>query len=163
MTNPTQSSLQQVFSYVEDTGELRHRYTTLSGKQGELATFDHSRGYLSVCVGKKQYLAHRIIYMMKEGFWPEHIDHINHNKQDNRWKNLRSVTQEENNRNMPQQTNTATGVVGVSLHKPTGKYRAYITVGGKAKHIGLYETVAAAQAAREQANNQYGYHANHGK
>lgn len=163
MTKLTQAGLLDAFEYDEQTGALTHRHTTISGTQGELATFDHSRGYLSVCIGRKQYLAHRVIYLMQTGLWPEHIDHINHDKRDNSWRNLRSVEQETNNRNMPIQTNTKTGVVGVSLHKPTGKYRAYITVNGKAKHLGLFETVSAAQAAREQASTRYGYHANHGK
>jgi hypothetical protein len=163
MTQPTQSQLLAVFEYDEATGSLKHKHTTLSGKQGELATFAHSLGYLSVCIGKKQYLAHRVIYLMQTGLRPKHIDHINHVKWDNSWKNLRSVEQEDNNRNMPRQTNTKTGVVGVSLHKPTGKYRAYITVQGKAKHLGLFESVAAAQAAREIASTHHGYHSNHGK
>jgi hypothetical protein len=163
MKSLSQEGLWEAFTYDELTGDLRHRYTTLSGVAGELATFGHSAGYLSVCIGRKHYLAHRVIYLMQTGLWPRHIDHINHDKRDNSWKNLRSVKQEENNRNMPKQTNTKTGVVGVNLHKPTGKYRAYITVAGKTKHLGLHETVAAAQAAREEANTLYGYHRNHGK
>lgn len=163
MKIPTQDLLKKVFTYDEVLGDLRYRHTTLSGLQGELATYSHSSGYLSVCVGKKQLLAHRVIYMMMVGKWPEHIDHINHIKHDNRWDNLRNITQDVNNRNMPQQINTTTGVIGVSLHKPTGKYRAYISVDSKAKHLGLFETVEAATAAREAANIQYGYHSNHGK
>lgn len=163
MTNPTQAALLNVFSYNTQSGELTHTYTTLSGAQDSLATFAHSRGYLSVCVGKTQYLAHRVIYLMMTGNWPEHIDHINHIKHDNRWDNLRNTSQEDNNRNMPKQTNSTTGILGVSLHQPTGKYRAYISVKGRAKHLGLFDTVAAAKAARETANAIYGYHHNHGK
>jgi len=163
MKNISQNNLLTVFNYDETTGALTHKHTTVSGQQGTLATFDHGRGYLSVCMGKKQYLAHRIIYLMKTGEWPQHIDHINHKKQDNRWVNLRNVLQDDNNRNMPQQQNNSTGVVGVSFHKPSGKYRAYISVQGKAKHLGMFTSVAAAAAAREKANKQYGYHQNHGK
>lgn len=163
MKEVTQSNLLAVFDYDEITGELRHKYTTTSGIKGALVTFDHSRGYLSVCIGRKQYLAHRIIYLMKTGTWPEHIDHINHLKHDNRWANLRNVSQGENNRNMPKQTNNSSSAVGVSLHKPTGKYRAYISIKGKAKHLGLFESVAAASAAREKANQEFGYHQNHGR
>lgn len=163
MENPDQASLLKVFTYNPSTGALTHKGTTSSGMQGELATFAHSRGYLSVCVGKRQYLAHRIIFMMMKGYWPEHVDHINHVKHDNRWENLREVTQADNNRNMPKQLNSATGFVGVSYHKIRNKYRAYLTVAGKSKHLGLFDTPELAAAAREQASIQYGYHVNHGK
>jgi hypothetical protein len=163
MTNPTQSSLNKVFNYDKTTGLLTHKHTTASGFAGDLATFGHSRGYLSVSIGCKQYLAHRIIFMMEKGYWPEHIDHINHDKRDNRWDNLREVLQADNNRNMPKQTNSSTGHVGVSFMKTRNKYRAYITVNTKAKHLGLFDTVEEAVAARDKASNQYGYHTNHGK
>lgn len=163
MKEITQEALVNAFNYDALTGLLTHKHTTLSGFKGEIATFLHSQGYLSVSICNKQYLAHRIIYKMVTGEWPEHVDHINHNKQDNRWTNLRSIPQEENNRNMPNQLNSKTGSIGVSLHKPTGKYRAYISIKGKAKHLGLFDSVAAAKAARDDANIRYGYHTNHGK
>jgi hypothetical protein len=159
----SEQALNNVFIYNEITGELTHKHTTVSGVFGELATHSHSRGYLSTMVGKKSYLAHRVIYLMKTGELPEHIDHINHIKHDNSWRNLRKVTQTNNNKNMPLQTNTPFNSIGVNLHKPTGKYRAYISISGKSKHLGLFETVEAAVLARQQANIKYGYHANHGK
>lgn len=163
MTNPTQDSLNQVFNYDKATGLLTHKLTTASGFDGDLATYRHSRGYLSVCIGRKQYLAHRIIFMMERGYWPEHVDHINHIKHDNRWDNLREVIQADNNRNMPKQANSATGYVGVSFMKTKNKYRAYITVDSKAKHLGVFDTAEEAAAARELASTHYGYHTNHGK
>jgi hypothetical protein len=163
MKEPTQDSLLAVFDYDEATGDLTHKYTTSSGVQGKLATYSHTRGYLSVSIGRKQYLAHRVIFMMKKGYWPQHVDHIDHNKANNSWNNLREVQQEVNNRNMPKQANSTTGHVGVSFMKTRNKYRAYITVNSKAKHLGMFDTVEEAVAARDQANIQYGYHANHGK
>lgn len=161
MEEITQENLLKAFNYDPDTGDLTYKYTTLSGKKGAIATYFHSRKYLSVCIGRKQYLAHRIIYMMMTGKMPEHVDHINHIKHDNRWENLRSVKQEENNRNMPLQRNTATNVTGVSPFK--GKYRAYITVGGKHKHLGVFDSIEEAAVVRKQAESQYHYHSNHGK
>lgn len=160
---PDQTNLNAAFHYDPITGDLTFKTTSRSGTAGALATFAHSRGYLSVSIAGKQYLAHRIIFMMMEGYWPEHIDHINHNKADNRWANLREVQQEVNNRNMPKQTNSATGYIGVSFMKTKNKYRAYITVDSKAKHLGVFDTAEEAAAARELASIHYGYHTNHGK
>lgn len=159
----TQDFLQKVFHYNEETGDLTHRFTTISGKQGELATYQHSGSYLSVCIGKKQYLAHRVIFLMQTGRWPEQVDHINHNRSDNSWKNLREVIEGQNQQNASKQINSTTGITGVSLHKPTKRYRAYISVNTKQKHLGLFDSIEAAQAARELALQELGYHPNHGK
>lgn len=163
MEEITQKNLCSVFNYDRDTGELTHKHTTLSGMEGDSATFSHSRGYLSTVIGGKQYLAHRIIYMMLTGTWPDHIDHINHNKQDNRWVNLRSVSQSDNNRNVPKSRNNSTGVTGVSLHKPTGRYRAYFSRNSVPTHLGLFDSIEEARLAREEALIAHGYHANHGR
>ena len=163
LQNITQENLLKVFNYDENTGVVTHKNTTANGMQGDIATHKHSGGYLKISIGKKSYLAHRIIYIMMAGNLPKHIDHINHNKQDNRWVNLRSITQAENNRNMPKQYNSTTGVVGVTFHKATGKYRACISVNSVNKHLGLFSSIPAAKKAREEASLKYGYHQNHGE
>lgn len=48
----------------------------------------------------------------------------------------------------------ADGKSGVSWFKPRGLWRAYLTNGGKQMHIGYYETLEGAAAARDCA-----YHA----
>lgn len=53
-------------------------------------------------------------------------------------------------------TNNSTGVVGVSFHKKTGKYRAYLTVNGKRKHLGMYNTLSEAAEARRIGEIEYG-------
>lgn len=51
-------------------------------------------------------------------------------------------------------TNTS-GVKGVSYVKRLKKYRAYIYLGGKQKHLGVYETIEEASKAREEAEDKY--------
>lgn len=100
---------------------------------------------------------------MVTGKFPEFIDHINHNKEDNRWENLREVTRTENNRNVPISKNNTTGITGISLHKPTKKYRAYISRGSKQIHLGLFESINDAVQVRQKALIDLGFHSNHGK
>ena len=40
--------------------------------------------------------------------------------------------------NRTRQANNTSGFKGVSLHKPTGKYRAYITINRQTRHLGLF-------------------------
>lgn len=58
-------------------------------------------------------------------------DHINHNRQDNRWINLREVNNTSNIKNCSLSKNSVTKINGVNLIKATNKYRAYITVNKK--------------------------------
>jgi hypothetical protein len=65
--------------------------------------------------------------------WPkDQIDHINRNKSDDRWINLREASSIENMRNRRSWNKLGRGV----SKRPNGKYRARITVDGKIKHLG---------------------------
>ena len=85
------------------------------------------------------------------------VDHLNHDTLDNRRANLRIVTRSENHQNRrgaPAYARTSQ-YRGVSLHKPTSKWkktkwRAYITLNGKQYSLGYYDTEEeAAQVAQE--------------
>ena len=51
-------------------------------------------------------------------------------------------------------TNTS-GIQGVSLHKPTNKWRAYIKINGKQIHLGLFDDIEDAANARHLAEKEY--------
>ena len=42
---------------------------------------------------------HRAAYAFMTGYWPSVVDHINRNRSDNRWTNLRACSQRGNDRN----------------------------------------------------------------
>lgn len=85
--------------------------------------------------GKSIFL-HTAILGRKEGF---EIDHINHNTLDNRRCNLRFCTHRQNCFNARKQRgNYSSRFKGVSFNKATGKWMAYIEVGGKSKYLGLF-------------------------
>lgn len=124
-----------------------------------------SNNYLqqSIYLLGKNRTASRIAWFMHYGEWPEHIiDHINGDSTDNRIENLRDVSHKENCRNMARYSTNTTGVAGVSLTE-YGTFKARIKVDGEEIHLGNYETLEEAAAARKEAEVEYGYHENHGR
>lgn len=121
-------------------------------------------GYLRVRLDGVRHKAHRIIWMMKVGSIPEGmvIDHINHNKSDNRLSNLRLVAVETNNRNAPMRADNTSGVTGVNWNERAKKYQATISISGKRKSLGYFSSLHSAKAARKNAELEVGYHKNHG-
>lgn len=129
----------------------------------QAGSFD-AHGYGQIVIDRKVYKEHRLVWLYKNGSFPDgQIDHLNHDRRDNRIENLRVVSNTENQKNKPIPRNNKTGYVGVSFSKSAKKYEAYITVNGKRKNLGLHETAAQAFEAREKANKEFGFHENHGK
>lgn len=120
-------------------------------------------GYRHGRIFYKQYKAHRVIWALVYGEWPEEVDHINGVRADNRLANLRAVTRSENMRNKKRHRNNTSGVVGVSWDEPDAKWRVQIQAEGCRIHLGLFSDFNAAVAARNKADKQYGFHKNHGR
>jgi len=128
-----------------------------------LRTLD-GNGYFVGAIFDKQLLAHRVAWAVYYGMWPaEEIDHINGNRSDNRIKNLRSVTHQENGQNSSRPAHNTSGVTGVSWHKRDKVWRAFIKVDGQYKHIGSFGDFDSAVDARKAAERDCEFHPNHGK
>lgn len=109
-------------------------------------------------------LAHRAIWTIVHGEWPSgDIDHINGDPADNRLCNLRDVPHAENLKNMSARADNTSGFTGVSYQKSRGRWIAQISVGGTTRSLGTFCTAVEAIEARQKANEQYGFHANHGR
>lgn len=148
-TDLTSERANELLSYDPLTGNLtRKKALSNSMKVGDRAgSINGAKDYIRLYVDSKRFLAHRVIWLMMTGEWPRYeIDHINNNKQDNRWENLRQLTPLENGQNKKLTMNTVSGLRGVSFSKCTGKWMAQIAVGGKMKYLGIYLTKEEAHA-----------------
>ena len=119
-------------------------------------------GYFHGKLLGKPFLAHRIVWALVHGEWPETIDHINGIRHDNRPSNLRSVSHRVNLMNQ-RPKNGREGVMGVGWDKQTNKWTARIGVMGKDIRLGYFEAREDAIAARVAAEIEYNFHPNHGK
>lgn len=158
---PDQSYLLEALSYNPETGELhwlerpishfpseRARHAANRRFCGKVAGTTRKSGYRQVALKGKVHLSHRVIFKMVLGNDPIEIDHINLNKSDNPWKNLREAgNRANNNANTKVRSDNHLGVKRVHFHKETGRFRARIQVNGKKRRLGSYATAEEASAA----------------
>lgn len=105
---------------------------------------------------------HRVCYILMTGKNPDLIDHIDGDGTNNKWSNIRSVSNGENLKNQRRRKDNKTGFTGV-VDNGNGKYRAEIQVNYKKIRLGIYDKIKDAIEAREKANIKYGFHPNHGR
>ena len=132
-------------------------------KIGTIAGHRGKRGYITIGIEGTNYGAHRLAWFYVHKSWPENeIDHIDHNRSNNIFSNLREVTSLENQRNLPLRKNNKTGYHGLDLCY-NEKYSARIKVNSKEIYLGTFKNKNDAIKARKEAEIKYGFHKNHGK
>lgn len=83
------------------------------------------------------------------------VDHINHNPQDNRRKNLRICNYAENSHNAQIGKNNKTGVIGVFYNSTLQKWEARITINRNQIRLGNFSAKEEAIIARLKAEQKY--------
>lgn len=180
---PANERLHQLLEYNADTGVLKWRERDASSfaatdgrspagnanhwnsmRAGKAAGCRHKvTGYVTVDVDQVKLKAHRLIWAMMTGEAPDVVDHINGDRADNRWANLRNASAQVNAKNKRLYANNSSGMMGVSFHKRDKVWQVKINAApGEEVHLGSYDTRAEAVAARIAGEILLSYHANHG-
>lgn len=156
--------LSALFSYEPETGLIRWRVHKGKGHPGVVAGFpgglpgENGGRYVYVRVDGRNYSGHRIAWLLMTGSFPEkgfEVDHINGRINDNRWENLRIVSRKQNMQNRKTHRNNECGIRGVGFVKHYGKWQARIMVDRKAIHLGYFDVMEDAAAARKSAEELY--------
>lgn len=105
-------------------------------------------GYAILRINGKSTLLHRFIMD-----FPKEVDHINHDKLDNRRSNLRSVEAWQNQANRGMRKTNKSGVIGVDFH--CGRWRAQLVVKGRTVLNKGFKDLDEAKAAYDSAVKEH--------
>ena len=159
----TQKRLKQLVKYNKRTGLFTNKVDRMGSKKGKVLGYLNTRGYVTFKIDGIQYKAHRLAWLYIKGRLPTGvIDHKNHIKNDNRFKNLRDVTNEENSHNLSIYSNNTSGTTGISFDNSRNKWKVSISVNRKLKNIGRFDDLELAIFIRKEAEDVFNYHKNCG-
>jgi len=143
----TAEELRSLIHYSPETGVFTRKVERGPFKIGSIAGTTLNTGYRAIIILGSPYQAHRLAWLYMTGECPKHeLDHINHDKADNRFSNLRDVMKFENQQNRKSaRVDNKAGLLGVS---PLGnRFVAQIQVNKQKLHLGVYETPEQAHQA----------------
>lgn len=144
----TKDELAALLSYDPKTGCFTWIVDKGRAKAGSVAGhISKSFGYRLIKIGQHKWQAHRLAFVFMEGALPPNqVDHINQNRADNRWANLRHATHKQNHENR-----TTHEMRGIRFETDRGKWLARIKSYGVCKNLGRFTSLHDAIKARRLA------------
>lgn len=118
-------------------------------------------GYLETAINQERYLVHRLVFLYHRGFFPDFVDHINGDREDNRIDNLREATHSQNMMNVKisKNNNSGSSVKGVYKHGKKGRWRVQVMVDGvlhsKAGFLDMHSAETYAEELREKLHKTF--------
>ena len=153
----TADRLRAVLNYNPLTGDFtRLTRAARRTKIGEVAGSVNNEGYRHIAIDGRSYKAHRLAWLYMIGGWPtDMIDHIDADRDNNRFANLREASRSQNLANSKPNRRGKTLPKGIVFDG--SRWRARIQRDKKSHFVGSFKTEAAAVAAyAEAARNLFG-------
>lgn len=149
----TATRLRELFEYDREAGHfIRRVHASANARAGDVAGVINVAGYVQIDVDGRTYLAHRLAWLYVTGEWPAaQVDHINTDRSDNRWDNLRAASNQQNQANRKRDVTNTSGFKGVSFNRDMRKWQAYVIVNDRKRHLGYFGDPTVAHAAYVEA------------
>jgi hypothetical protein len=152
MPRLTQDWLKHILDYNLETGVFTWKKPGYNKAQfiGKQAGYVNSKGYIVIEIDSTPYKAARLAWFYMTGNWPAYgmvIDHIDRNRRNNAFSNLREATPLANKHNSKDRQRKTFGVCRFE-----NRWRVKFCINGRSEHFGLFDTkeeaIRAAQAVR---------------
>jgi hypothetical protein len=147
--------LRELLSYDDQTGNFVWKKLPSSRcwrrQAGDVAGWVNPiSGYVFIGIDGRQYPAHRLAFLYLHGVWPTgEVDHVDGNRANNRFSNLRDVPSQTNRENQRRaHADGTSGLLGVTWRQHAKKWSASICVDGNRMHLGYRQT-------KEEAHSLY--------
>jgi len=156
----TQEELKEMLRYDPETGffwwnqQIFNNSRTMDRPAGHTTV----RNELILKINGKNMRLHRLAVLYMTGETPpDQIDHIDGNRSNNKWNNLRLCSNLENSQNRKVRKDSMSKLIGASYDKNAKgkKFRASLTVNGKCIFLGQFATAEEAHAAYVAAKPLY--------
>lgn len=172
----TPEQLRELLDYSPDDGRLFWRWRPIGLFPNERAqkvwntryagaeafTKEDDLGYRRGCIFGADHFAHRVAWAWMTGEWPTtKLDHIDRAPSNNRFQNLRAVSDKQSALNRAGRSGTASRFKGVHWFKPSRKWAARLRSDGRlvfCKYFDSEEDAARAyDAAARRINGPLAY------
>lgn len=154
----TYDTAMEFFRYEPSSGKLFWKKS--SGKKvkvgAEVGCIKKDTGYRVFRLhGENQYV-HRVVMLIITGGYDEklQVDHIDHDRLNNRPENLRLVSQHENLKNVSKKARNTSGVVGVSYITRDRRWVAQIYIDKKSTNLGYFKTLEGGGRSKKGSRNK---------
>lgn len=114
------AELVKLLKYDQETGKFSWLYSKYRQRVGDIAGTLRDNGYIQIGINRRLYRAHRLAIFYMTGSWPkddEDVDHIDGNRANNSYTNLRVCSRSENMHNCQKHSDNTSGVKGIWLTK----------------------------------------------
>lgn len=152
----TQEEVKNLLEYCEGKLFWKTRgYGNAPIKAGSIAGSICSRGYIRIKLKNKNYLAHRLIFLIHHGYMPDFVDHVDGDKSNNNIENLREANRATNGWNRKPYANNKTGIKNIKLSKNSKSWLVNINVNKQRIYCGSFDDLELADLVAQEARDLY--------
>ena len=151
----TSVRLHEVLQYFPKTGKFSRRVPAANAAAGARFGCPAKNKYLRGRVDGALYYSHRLAWLYMTGSWPiGDVDHIDGDRANNAWENLRESSRAQNCQNIERASISSSGVKNVYFDRPSSRWQVKIMRNYKSKSYGYFETIQEAELVAIRAKQE---------
>lgn len=135
--------------------EAKENFIEVNGQIYKKVGSANPDGYVYFGYKRKYLSAHRVVFLLNNGYLPEVVDHIDGNPNNNKSSNLRAATKSTNAFNRHARVDNKLGIKNVCWSKLRKKWVVNININKKKTQVGYFDDLELAELVAIEARNKY--------